>query len=121
VRGLIEAGKISACHDLSDGGLAVAAAEMALAGQIGLALEAPATLPCPAHAWLFGEDQGRYLVTTAQPAALLAAAQAAGVPAARVGRTGGAALTLPGGGAISLTELRQVHEGWLPRYMNGHT
>ena len=120
VRGLIEAGKINACHDLSDGGLAVAAAEMALAGRMGLALEAPAALPCPPHAWLFGEDQGRYLVTTRALDALLAAAQAAGVPAVAVGRTGGAALTLPGGGTISLAELRQVHEDWLPRYMNGH-
>ncbi len=120
VRALIGEKKINACHDLSDGGLAVAAAEMALAGDIGVTLEAPAPLPCPLHAWLFGEDQGRYLVCSAAPEALLAAAEAAGVPAAVVGRTGGATLTLPGGGTISLAELRQAHEGWLPGYMTGH-
>jgi phosphoribosylformylglycinamidine synthase len=120
VRALIGEKKIDACHDLSDGGLAVAAAEMALAGDIGVTLEAPEPLPCPPHAWLFGEDQGRYLVCSAAPEAVLAAAAEAGVPAAVVGRTGGATLTLPGGGAISLGELRQAHEGWLPGYMTGH-
>ncbi len=120
VRGQIGDKKLNACHDLSDGGLVVALAEMALAGGLGATLEAPEPLPCPLHAWLFGEDQGRYLVATAAPEALLAAAQAAGVAAIQVGRAGGDTLTLPGGGTISLAELRQVHEAWLPGYMNGH-
>ena len=72
VRGLITAGRISACHDLSDGGLAVALAEMAMAGGIGATIEA---LPAgPAHAVLFGEDQARYLVTV--PAASAEAVRA---------------------------------------------
>ncbi|HUF87617.1 MAG TPA: phosphoribosylformylglycinamidine synthase subunit PurL, partial [Thermohalobaculum sp.] len=54
---------ITAAHDLSDGGLAVAAAEMALAAGTGVALEADPALP--AAAWFFGEDQGRYLVACA--------------------------------------------------------
>src|SRR5439155_24885886 len=60
VRALIREGRVSAVHDLSDGGLAVAVAEMAMAGAVGATLEAPAGTP--AHALLFGEDQGRYLV-----------------------------------------------------------
>ncbi len=63
------------------------------------------------------EDQARYLVTVEQPESLLEAARAAGVPAVRIGVTGGLALTLPGGAPISLDELRAAHEGWLPRYM----
>ncbi len=118
VRALIAAGLVSACHDLSDGGLAVAAAEMALAGKVGITLEAPAT-GLSLIAWLFGEDQGRYLVTSVDPARILAPAQEAGVAAAIVGRTGGEALILPGGEAISLATLSSNHEAWLPRYMDG--
>ena len=116
VRGLIEKGAVTAVHDLSDGGLLVAVAEMALAGGIGAEI-APPDGAVPRHAWLFGEDQARYLVTAADPAALLKAAQAAGVPAAVIGKTGGSALTIKGERPISLPELRDAHEGWLPRYM----
>jgi len=117
VRGLIESGDIVTCHDVADGGLLVAIAEMALAGGIGAEIAAPDALPCPLHAWLFGEDQGRYLVTVRNPETVLQQAREAGVPAFVLGRTGGDALTLAGAGTISLGELRQAHEGWLPRYM----
>jgi phosphoribosylformylglycinamidine synthase len=119
VRHLIQEGLLSACHDLSDGGLAVAAAEMALAGRTGLALQAPQGPDLPLPAWLFGEDQGRYLVATREPEAVLAAARAAGMAAAPVGTSGGDRLTLPGGEAISLAELDAAREGWLPRFMAG--
>ncbi len=119
VRGRIEAGAVSAVHDLSDGGLLVAVAEMALAAGIGASISLPAGADTFGAA--FGEDQARYLVTCpAKDAdALLAAAAAADVPAQRLGLTGGAELTIQGHGAISLTELRQAHEGWLPGYMDG--
>jgi phosphoribosylformylglycinamidine synthase II len=116
VRDVIQKGRVAACHDLSDGGLLVALAEMMLAGRRGAAL-APLLAALPAHAFLFGEDQGRYLVETAEPEALLAAARAAGVAACRVGTVGGAELTLPGGGAISVEVLRAANEAWLPGYM----
>ena len=120
VRGLIVSGRVSAVHDLSDGGLGVALAEMALAGRIGAEVTA---LPqgLPAHAALFGEDQGRYLVTVAarDVAGLMAAASAAGVPAQHIGITGGEALTLPGESPISLDKIRSAHEDWLPAYMAG--
>ena len=116
VRSLIHAGSVTACHDLSDGGLLVALAEMALTGGIGAKLaETPDGLP--ALAWWFGEDQARYLVTTNAAEALLAEAQAANVPARLVGRTGGTVLTLADGNSIPLTDLRNAHENWLPEYM----
>ena len=71
----------------------------------------------PVHAWLFGEDQGRYLVTTEDADALVAAAAAAGVPASIIGTTGGQTLTVAGAGTISLSEVKQVFEAWLPDYM----
>ena len=80
----------------SDGGLLVAVAEMAMAGGTGATLAAgPAGLP--AHGCWFGEDQARYLLAVPDGAALLAAAQAAGVRRTRIGRSGGEALVLPGG------------------------
>ncbi|MFN3614298.1 MAG: phosphoribosylformylglycinamidine synthase subunit PurL, partial [Rubrimonas sp.] len=79
VRDLARRGLVSAAHDLSAGGLALAAAEMALAADLGATVQADAHLP--ALAWFFAEDQGRYLLAAADPAPVLAAAEAAGVPA----------------------------------------
>lgn len=121
VRGLITAGRLSACHDLSDGGLAVALAEMAMAKGIGAKVEA---LPAgPAHAVLFGEDQGRYLLSLPAGAAeaVVAEAKAAGVPAQVVGKTGGSELALPGEVAVSVAALSKTHESWLPDYMAGNS
>jgi phosphoribosylformylglycinamidine synthase subunit PurL len=118
VRARIDARELSACHDLADGGLLVALAEMALAGNVGASIALPKNVP--AHAFCFGEDQARYLVTVAKPKAesLLSAARAAGIPAEILGETGGNALTLAGGNTISLSKLRAAHEGFLPALMN---
>jgi phosphoribosylformylglycinamidine synthase subunit PurL len=117
VREQILKGAVTAVHDLSDGGLGIALAEMAMAAGVGVTVD---TLPAgPAHAVLFGEDQARYLVATGNPDAVLAAAKSAGVPALRLGATGGAALTLPGAESISVADLKTAHEGWFPAYMAG--
>ena len=118
VRRMIAEALVTACHDLSDGGLYVALAEMAMAGGLGCEVRPPSGIP-PLHAWLFGEDQARYLVTTTATDALVAAARAAGVEAVLLGRTGGAELTVIGLGPISVAELRVVHDGWFPAYMDG--
>jgi phosphoribosylformylglycinamidine synthase len=120
VRALILDGSATAAHDLSDGGLAVALAEMAMASGIGAALaEPPADIP--AHAFWFGEDQARYLVTVpaAKAQTVLARAQTAGVLASSIGVTGGEALTLPGERPLAVKALGERFEGWLPRYMAG--
>ena len=123
VRSLIEKGAISACHDVSDGGLLVSVAEMSLDSGIGAAIEYPAPTPdksAPAlDSWLFGEDQGRYIIATLSAEIVLTVASEAGVPASRIGTTGGEALTLNGAETISLRELRDAREGWLPAYMAG--
>ncbi|WP_428250039.1 phosphoribosylformylglycinamidine synthase subunit PurL [Ferrovibrio sp.] len=117
VRAQITAGSVSAVHDLSDGGLVVALAEMGMASGIGASIALPEG---DAFAAAFGEDQARYIVTCPAAGAetLLAAAKAAQVPARRLGLTGGAELTIAGHGAISLADLRKRHEGWLPAYMD---
>jgi phosphoribosylformylglycinamidine synthase len=118
VQGLIAQRLVSACHDLSDGGLAVAAAEMALAGGIGLRLEGPPP-GREQSGWYFGEDQARYLLATDQVEQVLAAAQSGRIAARIVGHcTGDGALTLAECDPISLEELRRAHEGWLPAFMS---
>ena len=116
IRSEIRAGRVAACHDLSDGGLFAAIAEMAMAGGRGIVLE---SLPedLPRDAYLFGEDQARYLIETQDPDAVLDAARAAGVPALVIGVVGGVSLTLPGAGAISVDALKAANEAWLPGYM----
>jgi phosphoribosylformylglycinamidine synthase len=116
VRAMIRSGRVAACHDLSDGGLLVGLAEMAMAGMRGISLD-PLPAELPVHAYLFGEDQGRYLVETSDPQLFLKAASAAGVPARVIGSVGGGSLTLPGAGAISVDALRTTNEAWLPGYM----
>ena len=120
VRALINEKIVTAVHDLSDGGLLVAIAEMALASGIGAKLYGPPAF-LTEHGFWFGEDQARYAVTIkpAQADDLAARAKAAGVPIRRIGVTHGAALTLPGEREILLNALRERHEGWLPAYMAG--
>ena len=119
VRGLIRTGRVSAAHDISDGGLLVTIAEMALAGGRGITLEA--TPEAPAHAIWFGEDQGRYVIAAApdEAARILHDASKAGIPARVVGKATGETLKLPGEAPLSLDVLRAAHERWLPIFMSG--
>jgi phosphoribosylformylglycinamidine synthase subunit PurL len=119
VRGLIEEGLVTAVHDCSSGGLALAVAEMAIASDIGAAVEAPAGRdPIPVF---YGEDQGRYVVTVAADNVdtVAARAKAAGVALPVIGKTGGDAVKLGEAKAVSVNELRSAHEGWFPNYMGG--
>ncbi len=116
VRTQILSGAVRACHDVSDGGLLVAVAEMALAGMTGVRLST-GPRDIPGHAYWFGEDQGRYVLAVADTPALIRAAEAAGVPAVRIGHSGGADLTVPDGGTISLASLRAAHERFFPAWM----
>jgi phosphoribosylformylglycinamidine synthase II len=119
VRKLIGERSVSAVHDLSDGGLAVALAEMAMASGFGATLDSPEETS--AHAFWFGEDQARYVVTVRPEnlAAVVEAAGVAGVAISRIGTVGGKALTLGGGSAIPVADLMRRFESWLPDYMTG--
>ncbi len=116
VRDLIAKGLVSAAHDLSDGGLAVALAEMAMAGGMGATVAAPCG-DTPAI-W-FGEDQGRYLLTAPAENAdeLLAEATRAGVGYEVLGETGGDSLRLGAAAPIPVRELQEANEMWMPAYM----
>ncbi len=119
VRGLIVDGLVTAVHDCSSGGLALAVAEMAMASGIGASVDAVS-----GHdpiATFYGEDQGRYVVTVAAGAldAVAARAKAAGVSLPVIGKTGGDAVKLGDAKAVSVADLRAAHEGWFPDFMQG--
>ncbi|KKB10497.1 phosphoribosylformylglycinamidine synthase [Devosia geojensis] len=123
VRGLIRNGVATAVHDLSDGGLAVGLAEMAMASGIGATVsQLDGYDPIPVF---FGEDQGRYLVTVAldpQGEAfhdLLNEGAAHGIFVPWIGTTGGTNLVLGSARPVPVTELRAAHESWFPAYMAG--
>jgi phosphoribosylformylglycinamidine synthase len=116
VRSQIANGLVRACHDVSDGGLLVAVAEMAMAGNTGARLSAhPREIP--GHAFWFGEDQGRYVLAAPEAGIVIRAAEAAGVPAVRIGTSGGRDLTLPDGATISLTALCDAHTRFFRTWM----
>ncbi|NQV80304.1 MAG: phosphoribosylformylglycinamidine synthase subunit PurL [Alphaproteobacteria bacterium] len=117
VRTLIESGAVRVCHDVSDGGLGVAVAEMVLAGGVGVTMSVPDGVD---HGWWFGEDQARYILAVDQKTAaqIISDAEKAGIKATRIGTSGGSTLDLGTDGAITLSDLRAVAESWLPEYMN---
>jgi len=117
VRGLIRDGFARVVHDLSDGGLAAAAADLALANDVGVYLEPRRDID--ATAWLWGEDQARYLIAVPASEAefIYTTADEAGVPAEPVGVVGGCEIAF-GDEAVDLADLRAAWEGWMPGYMN---
>jgi phosphoribosylformylglycinamidine synthase len=123
VRKLIRNGVATAVHDLSDGGLGVALAEMAVASGIGATV-----VDINDHDPIlqyFGEDQGRYLVTVSldpqgeEILALWDEAERLGIFAPWIGTTGGADLVLGAARPLPVAELKAAHEGWFPAYMEG--
>jgi len=115
VRGLIQAGKITACHDVADGGLLVALAEMAIGKTIGASVRFDSPLSPVLYA--FGEDQARYLITTSHAETLLAEAKKQGIVATLLGKTGGDSLVVESIMNEKIADLTQLHESWLPDYM----
>ena len=116
VRNAIQAGMVSACHDLSDGGILIGVTEMAMAEGIGATIDM-SNGDIPAYAWLFGEDQARYIVATSKPETVLAMAAEAGVTAAKLGTTGGDAVSLSSGESIKVKDLKTTNESWMPDFM----
>jgi phosphoribosylformylglycinamidine synthase len=98
----------------------VALAEMAIASGIGARLLAAPGSIVP-HAFWFGEDQARYVVTVPaeQAGLVLAKMKGASVPCVRIGTTGGDAIAIAGEDALSVTALKDGFESWLPAYMGG--
>jgi phosphoribosylformylglycinamidine synthase len=110
---------LDSAHDLSDGGLAVALAESAIAGGAGFTVALPDE-GLSSHVALFSESASRAVVT-ARPGREDAVAQLATfhqVPAARIGLTGGSALRFEGLFEVPLSDALVVYEGAIPRVMS---
>ena len=105
---------MTAVHDVSDGGLLVALAEMAMSSGFGCELEQIGD-----HFTAFGEDQARYIVTVPETKAglVLAKMRGCGVPCVRIGTTGGDAIALAGEAVVSVASLKYGFERWFPAYM----
>ncbi|MBX3562932.1 MAG: phosphoribosylformylglycinamidine synthase subunit PurL [Sphingomonas sp.] len=119
VRTLIDGGIVTAVHDVSDGGLLVAIAEMALAGNMGADL-VPYPFSFGAKAELarwFAEDQGVYVVTTDSADELQKALHYSRIPGTLLGYTGADALLFHAMRGIPLADLRRAHEGFFPALM----
>jgi phosphoribosylformylglycinamidine synthase II len=122
IREAIRCGALTAVHDVSDGGVAVAVAEMALASGIGAIVDAP--ISGTVAGALFAEDQGLYVVTARDAALMdvLVHAEEAGVSVERLGRTIANRIIFElssSDHALSLDDLRAAHEGFFPTLMAG--
>ena len=118
VRQQIFGGGISAAHDIADGGLAVAIAEMAMRSGFGAEIAVPKTGNL--HGWAFGEDQARFVVTTADSQALIAAAKEAGIEITKLGMVSDQGeLKFGDNDTISIADLNAVFEGCIPALMAG--
>src|SRR5476649_482015 len=119
VRRLIEAGRVDTVHDVSDGGLLVAIAEMAMPRGIGASIGL-AGLPQAIPFW-FGEDQARYVIAApfAEAEKIVEEAVAAGITVAELGKTGGDAITLADKDSAKIAVLKAGFEGWFPNFMSG--
>jgi phosphoribosylformylglycinamidine synthase len=116
---MIHAGTATAVHDVSDGGLLIALAEMAIASGIGAQVLAASAALVP-HAYWFGEDQARYIVTVpaGEAGLVLAKMKGCGMPCVRIGTTGGDAIAVAGETPVPVAALRTAFESWLPAYMS---
>jgi phosphoribosylformylglycinamidine synthase II len=117
IREMIDLGLLKACHDISDGGMIVAVAEMALASNLGasLALGEESTLPA-----LFGEDQARYVISCSPENAttIMSKAQEAGIEITMLGKVAENSLSVLNIFNITLDKLSDVHTSWFCTYMS---
>ena len=118
VRGLIRNGQVTACHDVSDGGLLLALAEMAMASGNGIVASLEGQRG-PSHALLFGEDQARYVLAVASDLAnfIEASAESAAIPFRKLGKVGGDRLVVDDLVDVGVIDLVNVNESWLPGFM----
>ncbi len=113
MREAIQQGLVCAAHDVSDGGLLVAIAEMCMPHIIGATLT-----PSGDAGFWFGEDQARYVIAVESKDESAFEALAGDAPILKIGETGSQQLTFDAGVSISITELRAIHEDWFPALMS---
>ncbi len=120
---LIKSKKINTCHDISDGGILFTICEMILASlengqEIGAKIYKNYS-GSKLDAWLFGEDQGRYVISVKEKDKdkIIHEAMQAEIQLEIIGKTGGKTLTVNDNNTISISELNKIYHSWLPSYM----
>ncbi|WP_370930902.1 phosphoribosylformylglycinamidine synthase subunit PurL [Bartonella sp. DGB1] len=115
---LAEKKLISACHDISDGGLAIAMAEMCITSKLGAQLNN--IKDYPVHAFLFGEDQGRYLLTASDSnlEVILQEAKKSDILIDNIGSVVSESFSLNEYFSITIESLTKAYEQWFPNYMS---
>ena len=88
---------------------------MSIASGIGAIINT--TEDIPIHNWLFGEDQGRYIITSKDPNSIISSSKQHDIDLEQIGKTVETTLTLPGSVSIPVTEIKAAHTRWLPEYM----
>ena len=117
VRDAARSGEIGAIHDVSDGGVACAIAEMAIAGGVGARIDLDPLVElrgCSGETALYGEGAGGFLCAGAADAIgwLVADAGAAAIPAIVIGETGGGRLELAAAEADVTVDLADAERAW---------
>jgi phosphoribosylformylglycinamidine synthase subunit PurL len=120
IRSAIRNGQITACHDISSGGLAIALAEMAIKSGKGAKISLEESRG-PAHALLFGEDQSRYVIAVPADLAnfVCASAEGSGIFFRRIGTVEGTSLVVDDLISLPVSRLHEAYESWFPSYMDG--
>ena len=120
VRDLIADGRfVTACHDISDGGVLAALAEMCMAR--GLGAQVRFASPLPAHAYAFGEDQARYVLAIPPQAKdeVMVRLNQADIPFDDLGTVVADLLIVEEMMRVPVAHLQAANEAWLPTYMAG--
>ena len=117
IREIINNSLINSCHDVSDGGIAICLVEMAMASEIGFTLKVNHNI---SNAWLFGEDQGRYIISCKNnlSSEIIDIAKSDEIRIHKIGKTGGKYISFSDNTRIEIDELNNIHKSWLPNYMS---
>jgi phosphoribosylformylglycinamidine synthase subunit PurL len=119
VREQILNGSVTACHDISDGGLFVALAEMVMASGKGMDISL-SNGDIPLHVYGYGEDQARYILSMSgdKAAGVTKEANEAGVNIETIGVVSGNSLDIQDAFTISVKDMLDAHSSWMPNYMS---
>ena len=107
---------IDACKDVSDGGIAIALAEMCIMSNIGCEIKSPKNINI--NSWLFGEDQGRYIVISSKSEEIIKRANDIGINASILGKINGEYFSVNNNSKISIEKLANLRNNWFRNYFS---
>ncbi|ACT57443.1 phosphoribosylformylglycinamidine synthase subunit PurL [Candidatus Liberibacter asiaticus] len=123
VLSMINAKKITACHDISTGGLIITLAEMTISSAKGMDIILPIEIEKDPKPFLFGEDQGRYVVCISPENQDLVMSEAnnKNIPLRYLGKVSGSTLSIHNILNIPVATLQTKYESWFPEFISEST